>query len=702
MRASSETDLFLPQRLDRRANAESDTWSLTFLDSKGLSDTCWEAATLRGRSRAIAAKLERMTEPGEPVLLVFEPSAAFLAAFLGCLWSGRPATPINPPRRNRLVERLQSVAEDCGARVALTSAALSQAVSHWGDASPALAALHWIAVDDLPDAPDCAIAPIAASDLAFIQYTSGSTSSPKGVRITHGNLHYDMEQMAAAWALSPGSTMVTWLPAFHDLGLIFGLLLPLHVGCATVQMAPNSFLQRPRLWLEAITRFRGTHSAAPSFAYDLCCRRIPPDQRSDLDLSSLVMTMNAAEPINPEVMDRFAGEFAAHGFARDAFAPAYGLAESTLAVTGNGTGEAPIVRYFDANDLERHKSRTVDAGAANARALVGCGRPLPGIPIVIVDPETSRPCRPDTIGEIWVGGPTVGDGYWRRPDATAEAFGATLESGGTESFLRTGDLGVFVEGELFVTGRIKDLIILSGVNHYPQDIERAAQGAHDALRTDGGAAFAVTGAAGKERVVLVQELERTRRNEAPEPIFQAILDSVWRELELPLAGIALLSPGGVLRTSSGKIQRAANRRAWLAGQLPVVAEWSPPAARHGSAPPSRPAALSERDLEEWLRTWLAQHLGIGREQITSRQGFADMGLDSSGSVELSFDLGARLGMDLAETLCFDHPNIDAVVAHVLRPLPQHPAKGEPRVHAPSPKDGSDLLELLKEVERDKA
>jgi len=706
--AFPRSDFFLPHRLDHWANTESTTWSLTFLDSRGQVDETWDARKLRAKTCAIAAELRRTTEPGEPVLLVFDPSPTFLAAFMACLWSGRPATPINPPRRNRLVERLQSVAADSGARTALTSSALADAVPQWRQASPALARLEWTFVEGLADTLDdastvAAPAPVAADDLAFIQYTSGSTSSPKGVRVTHGNLHYDMEQMAAAWLLAPSSTMVTWLPAFHDLGLIFGLLLPLHIGCATVQMAPNTFLQRPRLWLEAITRFQGTHTAAPSFAYDLCCRRIPPEQRRDLDLSSLVMAMNAAEPINPEVMERFSSEFADCGFSWKAFAPAYGLAESTLAVTANPTGEPPVIRHFDAADLERHQARCVEISSPGARAIVGCGRPLPGVPLVIADPESQKRCLPGQIGEIWVGGPTIAHGYWQRPDATADTFGCTLEGEGPTPYLRTGDLGVLVDGELFVTGRIKDLIILSGVNHYPQDIERAAQRAHAALRSDGGAAFALVADDGNERVVLVQELERTRRNDEPDPIFRAVLDEVWRELELPLWRIALLSPGGLLRTSSGKIQRGANRDAWLAGRLPVIAEWSGATPGRPLVPRAVATSRDETELAEWVCCWLARHLEVPRARIDARQGFADLGLDSAGAVELSVDLGHRLGRELPETLCFDHPSVSAVVAYVFR-VPQHDARSDAGSSGSATPvgGGSDLLELLAQVESDKA
>lgn len=699
MNASSHRNAapFLPHLLARRALAPGDPWSFTFLDSQGSEQCRWTAPDLAARARAIAARLSRCTRPGEPVLLVFQPGADFLAAFMGCLWAGRLATPINPPRRNRLIERLVAVAADSGARVALTGKALRESVADWRQASARLGDLDWIAIDELEDDPGLAPAAIEAADIAFIQYTSGSTALPKGVMVTHGNLAADMDRMAEVWALGPGSTMVSWLPAFHDLGLIFGLLQPLHSGCASVRMAPNTFLQKPVLWLEAVSRYRGTHSAAPSFAYDLCSRRIAPRDRAGLDLASLAMTMNAAEPIDPAVMERFARDFAACGFRRQAFAPAYGLAESTLAVTANPVAVPPVVRPFDAEALGQGGISL--AAEAGGRLLPGSGRPLPDVPVAIVDPESGRRCPPGRVGEIWVGGPTIARGYWQRPEETAATFGARIVGEGEAGpFLRTGDLGGLVDGELFVTGRIKDLIILGGTNFYPHDIERAAQGAHPALRRDNGAAFSLSAGGageGREQVVLVQELERTRRAEDPAPIFRAAVEAVWQMLELPLARIALVAPGAVLRTSSGKIQRLANRRAYLDGALPVIAEW------RAGAPPARPdappAAADAADLARWLRSWLADRLGLPVAAVDGGRGFAEMGLDSIGSTELAFALGDRIGRDLPETVAFDHPTVDRLVARLAAgraPTPAAPSK------ASSP--GGDLDELLTAIERGRA
>ncbi len=697
----------LPRILARRAADPADRWSYVFLDSQGGEQCRWNAAELAARARAVAARLMRVTEPGEPVLLVFQAGPAFLAAFMGCLWSGRLATPINPPRRNRLIERLEAVAVDSSARVALTSADLMDSIAEWRQSSRHLGALDWIPTDGLPEANGLEPADVPATDIAFLQYTSGSTASPKGVRVSHGNLVEDMARMQRAWALDPSSVMVSWLPAFHDLGLIFGLLQPLFSGCASVQMAPNAFLQKPALWLQAITRYRGTHSAAPSFAYDLCCRRIAPEDRAGLDLSSLAMTMNAAEPINPAVLEEFSLAFGPRGFRREAFAPAYGLAESTLAVTANPVGAAPVMRSFDVAALERGQARILPDGAPGGRVMPGSGRALPDVPIAIVDPDTLARRRPHEIGEIWVGGPTIAAGYWRRPDETRDTFGARIagETDGAQ-YLRTGDLGVVKDGELFVTGRIKDLIILGGANFYPHDIERVAQNAHDALRRDNGAAFAIASddvEGGREQVVLVQELERSRRGEAPEPIIQAIVESVWRNLELPLAHVALVMPGSVLRTSSGKIQRLANKRAFLEGSLPIIASWRRMGlepARAGAAASAPAGAMDAASLTGWLTGWLAGRLGLPERALDAGRGFAEMGLDSLGSAELALALGERLGAEVPETIAFDHPTIARLVAHFApgERAAAAPAGAKQPVAAP-PSEGGDLEDLLSAIER---
>lgn len=694
----------IADRLAALALAPPGAWSITFLDSNGQIAECRTSPELQARVATVAGFLERETAPGEPVLLVLQPCIDFLIAFLACQWAGRLAVPINPPRRHRLIERLQAVAADSGARVALTGGGVADTVGLWQAESPVLAAIRWQDLALIPDDPAGAIPrrPVDLEATCFIQYTSGSTALPKGVEVSHRNLITDMARMEAAWGLGPASTMVTWLPVFHDLGLIFGLLQPLFSGCPVVQLAPNSFLQRPALWLQAISRFRGTHTAAPSFAYDLCNRRIPAVQRQGLDLSSLVMAMNAAEPIDPEVMNAFVDIFGPHGFRRSTFAPAYGLAESTLAVTANPTGVEPLIFHLDPVALEQGRVVEAPRTAAKRRVLAGCGAPLPDVPIAIVDPQTQRRQPPGEVGEIWVGGPTIARGYWRRPDESAATFGVRI-NGEDEprGYLRTGDLGAMIGDELCVTGRIKDLIILSGANHYPQDIERVAQAAHPAMRVGNGAAFGMSNEHGAEQVVLVQELERTQRRADPEPLFRAISKSVWQELEVQLSHIVLVEPGGVLRTSSGKIQRAANQRAWRAGELPVIAEWRSAARARGEAVDPAPGTVRRTDdptaLTRWLRRWLAARLALAETEIAPDRGFGELGLASIDAVELAGALAEHCGRTLPETVAFDFPTVRAIVEHLCGSQPQStPTPLAPP--SPAVGHGADLEELLAMIE----
>ncbi|MGP9812864.1 AMP-binding protein [Rhodopseudomonas sp. NSM] len=685
-------------RLAALAAASDNRWSISFLDSQGAVVERCGAAELAARAAAVAGFLERDSAPGAPVLLVFQPSVDFLVAFLACQWSGRLAVPINPPRRHRLIQRLQAVAADSGAAVALTGGVAEAAL--WQADSAVLAAIRWQDIGDIDRDPALA-GPLREVDPAatcFIQYTSGSTALPKGVEVSHANLMADMARMQDAWGLSPSSTMVTWLPAFHDLGLIYGLLQTLFSGCPVVQMAPNSFLQRPASWLEAISRFRGTHTAAPSFAYDLCARRIPPERREGLDLSSLVMAMNAAEPIDPRVMHNFIDAFGPHGFRDTTFAPAYGLAESTLAVTASPVGVAPRLFTLDAAALEDGRI-VLDGAAARRTTIAGSGTPLADVAVAIVDPATGRRQPADRVGEIWLGGPTIARGYWRRPDESAATFEVRIAGEDDPiRYLRTGDLGAMIDGELCVTGRIKDLIILSGANHYPQDIERAAQAAHPALRVDSGAAFGIAGEQGAEQVVLVQELERTQRRTDPAPLFSAISTAVWQTLELQVSRIVLVEPGAVLRTSSGKIQRAANRQAWRDGALPVIAEWRVAGEQIREVATATTNLLPTGDaaaLDRWLREWFARRLELPLSEVRVDRGVGELGLTSVHAVELAGALGAHLGRKLPQTLAYDHPTISALVAHLCG-APAAPARSPPP--SPPPASGGDLEDLLSMIE----
>jgi amino acid adenylation domain-containing protein/non-ribosomal peptide synthase protein (TIGR01720 family) len=675
---------------DRASRERDGGWSLTFPREGATGEPAFpDAAALDRRARSIAAALQSLARPGDRALLLYPPGPEFLAAFFGCLYARLLAVPVNVPARNHLFGRVEAVAEDAGVTVVLTSAASGFASRPWIRDSRTLARLPWLATDapDLPEPEAWQPAPAAETigeEIAFLQYTSGSTSTPRGVRVSHANLLYDLEQMHAVWDLAPGSVMVTWLPQFHDLGLIFGLLQPVFSDIPCVMMSPASFIQQPLRWLEAISRHRGTHSAAPNFGYDLCLHKITPEQRERLDLSCWRMAMTGAEPIRWETMERFAATFAPQGFRLETFCPAYGLAESTLAVTGNPAGAEPFALNVDGAELQRDRAVPVPRGTPGSQVVPGCGAPLPGTRVLCVVPETGEILPPGRVGEIWVGGPAVARGYWSAPAREEQdLFSARTAGGGEDSrgpWLRTGDLGFLHGGELYVTGRRKDLIIIRGANHYPQDIEAAVQASHPALRPSCGAAFSID-TEGEERLVVVQEIERVHRRRDPEEIFAAIRRSVTEAFDLQVHAIVLLEPGGLLRTSSGKIQRRANREQFLAGESRAVATW-----RQGEAGPTPQPALQparqetaeEAGLRAWLSGWLAHRLGIAPEEAARADLFSDLGLDSAAAVELSGALSAHLGISLPETVAWDYPSVSRLAAHAGRLASGAGAIPEPR------------------------
>src|SRR6185369_3801905 len=433
------------------------------------------------RARALAAWLQQAGCRGERALLLFPPGLDFITAFFGCLYAGAAAVPAYPPRLHRTDERLVEIFRDSQPRAVLTTSAL---LGRLGMAQEGLAGARQIAVDQIPDSladawrePD-----LGAGDVAFLQYTSGSTAAPKGVLVTHGNLLDNEERISRAFGQSAESVLVGWLPLYHDMGLIGNVLQPLWSVGRCILMSPQAFLQRPARWMEAISRYRATTSGGPNFAYDLCVRRVGPEQRAALDLSSWQVAFNGAEPVRRATLDRFAAAFAACGFRREAFVPCYGLAEATLLVAAGPSG-------------------------SSAEGPVSCGTPAGG-QVVVVDPETGAAVALGAEGEIWVGGPSVAAGYWNRPAETAETFGAML-SNGAGPYLRTGDLGFLRDGELFVTGRRKDLIILRGRNHHPQDLELTTERAHPSLQPGGAAAFSVDSGT-EERLILALEIVRDR------------------------------------------------------------------------------------------------------------------------------------------------------------------------------------------------
>ena len=545
-----------------------------FLPDRGAERPSLSFAELYARARGVAVSLAERGQKGDRAVLLFSPGLDFIVAFFACLLAGVIAVPMMVPRRSNSRDASAAILADCSPRFAMTRRDLLT------DARPdlmerfATGQLDWVFVDTCGAGSAEVQTPLplpAREDVAFLQYTSGSTSAPKGVIVSHGNLIENSEMIRIAFGNTRKSTHVSWVPLYHDMGLILNVLQSLYVGALCVLMAPVSFMQRPLSWLRAIHDYRAEVAGGPNFAFDLCVRRHRPEEIKGIDLSCWNVAFNGAEPVRANTIDRFASTFAPYGFDAESIRPAYGMAEATLLISTGQRGTGPVTRRVSRDALQGNQI-VAPVQAQDAQIFVGCGRQLVGERLAIVDPETRMPLQPGVVGEVWVGGPNVAQGYWRNPEATASVFRARPAAGGAQYWLRTGDLGFLDEnGELYITGRIKDLIIIRGINHYPQDIEETVQDCHAALRRHCGAAFGVPDHNDEEQLVAVQEVERTfRRQIAIEEIVVSVREAVTREHEIAAREIVLIRTGSLPKTTSGKIQRSLARQMFLAGTLALV------------------------------------------------------------------------------------------------------------------------------------
>ncbi|MDV3348268.1 fatty acyl-AMP ligase [Leptothoe sp. LEGE 181152] len=561
-----------------RADRQPDQLAYQFLEDGKTETACYTYQQLDQQARAIAARLHQAK--GERALLLYPQGVEVMAAFCGCLYAGVIAIPVPPPdagRMKRALPRLLEIVKDADASLVLSNQRIIDLLKNNQDVvSPQFAQMTWFNTEqvDLQLAEQWQDPQVDQQALAYLQYTSGSTSVPKGVMLSHKNLMHHSAYLQRACGYTPEGATVTWMPYFHDYGLVEGLIQPLYTGVPCYVMSPLAFIKRPQRWLEAISKYRATHSQAPNFAYDQCVRRVKPAKREGLDLSCWKAAGNAAEPINPRVMGEFLDAYAPHGFRWTTFAPAYGLAEATLLVSSKRVGTEPVILSLNATALEQGVVAPVQDDAL-LRDIVSCGQLVCETEVVIANPDTLTRCAHDEVGEIWVADSGVAGGYWQRVDATAETFGARLkDTPQVGPYLRTGDLGFMRAGELYITGRIKDLIIIRGANHYPQDIEWTVQQLHPALRPNYGAAFSIIDE-GEEKLVVVQEVERQHQlTMTADDILTDIRQAIAEAHELQVSAIALVKSGNVLKTSSGKIQRRACRDHFLVGTLEVIADWS--------------------------------------------------------------------------------------------------------------------------------
>lgn len=690
----------LIELLQQRARRQPSETAYVFLDESGAVAAEISYDTLERRARSIARRLERMQAAGERALLLYGPGLDFHAAFLGCVYAGVIAVPVNPPRVNHNFGRLRAIIADADVRLILTTAPLVRKLQLVTDQLLDLKRFEWVATEEVEDDAQRWQGPPAEEDaLAFLQYTSGSTGTPRGVRLSHANLLHNARLVHQAFRHSPADKYVSWLPTFHDMGFMAGLLQPLYAGIPVVLMAPASFLQSPRRWLQAIAEHGATLSGGPDFAYRLCVERISREQRAALDLGRWRIAFNGAEPVRARTMDDFAAAFAPCGFDRTSFYPCYGLAEATLIVSGSGGESAAQRGTFSQSALERHLVSEAAPADRDATTLVSCGRVLGGQKLAIVDPHSRLCCGAGEVGEIWVSGPSVADGYWNRPEQNAELFGARLEPGGEGPFLRTGDLGFVSVGELYVTGRLKDLIIIRGANHYPQDIEQTVESLHPALRSGCAAAFS-TEIDGEEQLVVVQEVERQEGLDL-DRLFDAIRQAISQRHELQAHSIVLVRKGTIPKTSSGKIQRRACKAAFAEGRLREVARDSlearkaaPEASLILKALLSIPAAASrELLLEEYLQEQASRVLKIPCRRLATDLPLSTFGLDSLNAIEFKNAVERDLRVPVALTRLFEGGSISDLARELAQELSAPQAMQVRAVQTPlaeSPEFGAPL------------
>jgi acyl-CoA synthetase (AMP-forming)/AMP-acid ligase II/acyl carrier protein len=678
----------LVELLRHRALYQTDQTIYTFLQDGETESSRLTCRELDQQARVIAASLQSLVAPGARAMLVYPPGLDYISAFFGCLYASVVAVPAYPPRRNQNQSRLQAIVADAQVTIALTTTFELDKMENQIAQNPELAALQWLSTDLIARSlgSEWQEPIVSGSDLAFLQYTSGSTGTPRGVMVSHENLLQNLTLIHQCFEHTPNSRGVIWLPPYHDMGLIGGIWQPLFGGFPVVLISPLAFLQKPFRWLEAISRYQATTSGGPNFAYDLACRKITPEQRATLDLSHWDVAFTGAEPIRAETLDHFARTFAECGFRREAFYPCYGMAETTLMISGGLKADPPLIRQVDKAALEQNQVVVVDDQCSTAQAIVSCGRSWLDQKIEIVDPETFTPCPAGKIGEIWVSSPSVAIGYWKQSENTEATFRAYLKDSGNGPFLRTGDLGFLQDGELFVTGRLKDLIIIRGRNHYPQDIELTVTQSHPALRPGCAAAFLME-VDSVEQLAIACEVERNYLRQLDvQSVATAIRQAVSEYHDLQVYAVVLLKTASIPKTSSGKIKRHSCQAGFWDESLDVVGHWTATPQDinleqqaqvdplQEQAPPEKQGLVTigqtltptstPDEIENWLIAYLALYLKVPPNEININEPFANYGMDSSVAVSATGELAKWLNLELDPTLFWEYPNIKAVVQYL--------------------------------------
>jgi acyl-CoA synthetase (AMP-forming)/AMP-acid ligase II len=669
----TEEDTFrytLPEILRMRAEHTPGETAFIFLKDGEDEEEKVTYKELDHAAQTIANSLIRKNLQGERALMLFPPGLEFVKALYGCFYAGVIAVPAYPPRKNRSLDRIRTLVVDSGASIILSIDDIYKLFERSFSDLEELRKLEWISTDNPASPPPRLQATMPPgphapnpTDIALLQYTSGSTGQPKGVMVTHRNIIRNVDFIRQSFSLTRKSVSVTWLPSFHDMGLIDGIIEPVYTGFPGVVIPPVAFLQKPVRWLKAISKYRGTHGGGPNFAFDLCVDGVSEEEMRGLDLSSMDTLYCGAEPIRKTTFERFAATYKDFGFRANALYPCYGMAETTLITSGPSAGRGPVYLGLSEKALEQHLVVPVKDDDPDVRYLVGVGYPWLDTEVQIVNPDTMLLCADNEVGEIWVSGSVVTAGYWNKKEETQKTFSAHINKDTSRNYLRTGDLGFFNKGELYISGRLKDLIIMYGRNYYPQDIEYLAESSHPALRANASAAFSVD-TEDEEKLVIVAEVERTAIRDLDVPaVCEAIRQKIAEELELEIYAIQLLRTASILKTSSGKIQHKACKEGFLAKTLEVVGE-----SLLESQPVSEGTGKSTAELvmiQAWLIDWIHTRLKIPMERIDMSKHISAFGLSSMKAVRLQQDFLTKYGVDFPPYLFFEKISIGELCNRAL-------------------------------------
>lgn len=658
--------------LDHRARTSPDRVAIKEFRSSAQSLTEFTYSELDQRARAVAAMILSRVQAGDRVLLLGGTPSEYLVAFFGCLYaeaipvSGLPPFPPRPAtpstRQAGRQARLLGVLKNSAARAWIGPATL---VAQFARSLPeSFEKPTPLSLDGItgPHNGRSSIHQRTGQEIAYLQYTSGSTGLPAGVMVTNQNLLRNLEAQRIAFDIQDDDIGVSWLPLFHDLGLIGAALFSLYCGFPIILMPPASFAERPRRWIDIMSSERGTISWAPNFAYRLCARELQPEQMSGLDLRRWRFAMNAAEPVWAETVREFTRTFAGVGFRPEAMRPCYGLAEATLVVTASSPLSSPTVLRAARAAFEDGRLTPAQQNEPSLD-LVSCGKPIAGVDIATVDARERVRCEDGRIGEIWVRGEGVAAGYFNAQDATAQVFHASLAD--TEAaYLRTGDLGAIVDSELYIVGRLKDLIIIRGVNFHPHELERSAQGVHASIRQEGCCAFSVD-VDDEERVVVVCELERGKTADWPRAA-EGVRRQLFDDFGLEVHAIAFVPVGAIPKTPSGKLQRRQCRTLYLRGELAILGESLP--LEHRSSPPLRDVTGQLPVDEDGVCVWLGRRLGVSAlaGERVRRSKLADLGVGSLQITQLAGVLREEFGILITAAEIFDMGSISRIAAHISR------------------------------------